>query len=599
MNPIIRYILSISACLTLSVSTPAYANVQKNAKLLYPVLLVEFEDVKFTVENPKAAFSNMLNLPGYGANGATGSAADYFNENFKDICSFEFVVSDVITLPYPVAEYGAHSSTFNDSDVERMVREAVSVLPEGYNILECDTDKDGIIGNISIIYAGYSEAEGGDENTIWAHQKSMEMNPITVGEIKINSYTCTPELKGAQGKVISPPGTFCHEFSHYLGLPDMYDTNGENEGLSTALYGTLSIMDRGHFSNNGNTPPYFTSIEREILGIGEIEELLPDTTYIIPPIQDSKRLYKISTTTEGEYFLLEYRNGKGWDKYIGGKGMVIYHIDKSSNTFGGLTSAQRWEFNNINSFSTHECAKVLPAMGQGYSVDGVFFPGISNIKELLSYRGNTLLEDWNGYAVGIGLKDISIQGDVLSIKTIRDYSFNDTLPQAVDLMIMPYQKDARIEWRGIESKSEVLSNNLRWLVTWEEKGGGKSNSMVKDTSCCYIGNLAPDKEYTVEIRSFGNNEFGKSTIQNFMTCDETSPYPYIFLVKDMLKVGKVMDLRIFNLPPDAIHIQWYIDGKKTEKWSIQLQDSGEMEIMAGIVYKDGTYETIVKRINIK
>ena len=46
----------------------------------YPVLLVEFEDVKFTVANPKESFNAMLNTSGYNIGGATGSAADYLNE---------------------------------------------------------------------------------------------------------------------------------------------------------------------------------------------------------------------------------------------------------------------------------------------------------------------------------------------------------------------------------------------------------------------------------------------------------------------------------------------------------------------------------------
>ncbi len=598
MNLIIRYILPLLAWMALVVPFQGYANVQKNTKRIYPVLLVEFEDVKFTVENPRSAFGNMLNRTGYSTNGATGSAADYLNANFKGICSFEFIVSDVITLPYPVAEFGAHSSTFNDSDVEQMVREACSALPEDFNIDGCDTDGDGIVGNISVIYAGHSESEGGSKDAIWAHQKNIAENPITAGEIHINSYTCTPELKGAQGDTISPPGTFCHEFSHYLGLPDMYDTNGENEGLSPALYGTLSIMDRGHFSNNGNTPPYFTSIEREILGIGEIEELLPDTTYIIPPIQDSRKLYRISTSTEGEYFLVEYRDGTGWDKYIGGKGMVIYHIDKSSNIFAGLASAKRWEYNNVNCFSGHECARVLPAAGQGCSVSGIFFPGSGNVSELLSYKGNTLLKDWNGHAVGIGFRNISIRNGQLSLSTLRDYSFNDSLPYAIDCRITPYQKDTRLEWRSVEPDADTVP--LKWMITWyEEESGNNGSNKISDTCSCIITNLIPGMEYTVEICAFGNKEYGEAVLHNFTTHPETSPYPHIFIPKDMFKVGKELDLRVFNLPPDALHTQWYINGKKLEKESILLQESGEMEIMVGIVYKDGSYETITKNINIR
>lgn len=597
MNCSFRHILFLLAWLVLALHVQAYANVQKNTKRIYPVLLVQFEDVKFTAENPKEVFQNMLNRTGYNTNGASGSVADYLNANFRGICTFEFIVADVITLPYPVAEFGAPGVSFNDSNAEGMVRAACSALEGNLDLAECDPDEDGIIGNISIIYAGYSEAEGGDKNTIWPHQKNLEASPITMEKMKIHSYTCTPELKGAQGDTISPPGTFCHEFAHYLGLPDMYDTNGENEGLSPALYGTLSIMDRGHFSNNGNTPPFFTSIEREILGIGEVEELLPDSTYTIPPLQESKKLYKISTTTEGEYFLVEYRDGRGWDKHIGGKGMVVYHIDKSSNTYAGISSFRRWEYNNINSFAGHECARVLPASGEGCTTAGVFFPGENNVQELISNRGNTLLQDWNGYAVGIGFKNISIEGGKLSFRTILDFSFNDSLPQAVDCRVMPYQNDARIEWRGIEPKQG--RNSIRWIVSWIGEDAADEHYMVTDTCSCLITSLEPGKQYTIEVYSFNNREFGKSAQHSFKTKTVTSPYPYIHITPEMFKIGKETDLRVFNLPPDAVYTNWYINGSKIQNTSIIPQEAGEMEILVGIGYKDGTYEEITKTVNIR
>ena len=84
----------------------------------------------------------------------------------------------------------------------------------------------------------------------------------------------------------------------------MYDTNSEEEGLSTALNGTLSIMDKGNHSGNGNTPPLFTSIEREILGIGEIEEIVPGKEYTLLPANLSGRIYRVG--------ILMYGKKPGW-----------------------------------------------------------------------------------------------------------------------------------------------------------------------------------------------------------------------------------------------------------------------------------------------
>lgn len=578
---------------------PNIQKIQTGAKLVFPVLLVEFEDVKFSVHEPKASFSNMLNKTGYNRNGATGSVAEYLGANFNGHASFAFLVSEVITLPYPISRYGAAGTTSNDTDVRRMVHDAcIAAMDSSFNFSGCTVGEDGIIGNISIIYAGHSEAEGAPSDAIWPHQMNMEGSPVTVGEYRITSYTCTAELRGAEGDTIAPIGPFCHEFAHFLGLPDLYDTNGENEGKSPALYGTLSIMDNGHYLNRGNTPPYFNAIEREILGIADMEELLPDSTYTLKPIHESGKVYRISSTEEGEYFLLEYRKKHKWDSHIGGEGLIVYHIDKSEKQYAGLASRDRWIYNNINSYSSHECARVLAAAGAGCSIDGVFFPGSSNTDELLSFRGNTRLQDWNGYAVGIGLRNITLKNGVLEFKSIRDYSFNDTLPQAVDCRVLPYQKDAKVEWRGIETSGSKVRNTLKWLVSWEDGKSGERRSIATDTSCCHIGELVPGTSYTLEVRALNGREFGEPHTLTFRTHNITSPYPYIFVPKEGVEAGGSLDLRIFNLPEDATYTDWYVNGHKLQQPQIKIEKKGEIEIIAGIGYKDGTYEKITKILSI-
>ena len=240
---------------------------------------------------------------------------------------------------------------------------------------------------------------------------------------------------------------------------------------------------------------------------------------------------------------------------------------------------------------------MLPAAGEGSRTAGIFFPGEYNVTELLSYRGNTLLQDWNGYAVGIGFRNISIKGGKLSFSTILDFSFNDSLPQAVDCRIMPYQNDARIEWRGIEAMKGRSS--VKWMVSWSREDGTDEHHLVTDTCSCIIPSLEPGKEYTVEVRSFNNREFGKPATQSFRTGPVTSPYPYIYITPDMFRTGKETDLRVFNLPPDATYTHWYIKGKKLQSSSITPAEIGQMEITVGIGYNDGTYEKITKTVNVR
>lgn len=561
-------------------------------KVKCPVLLVEFEDVKFTVDDPVAAFNGLLN-------GASGSAADYFNSNFQGICTFSFHIEGVMALPYPVAHFGAHSGTFNDTDVKKLVKEACRMASEGgFDFSAFDSDADGIVENVAIIFAGHSESEGGSPDAIWPHQQNVLDENIACNGVRIASYSCTSELKGAQGDTLSAIGTFCHEFAHSLGLPDLYDTNGELEGLSPALYGTLSIMDKGNFLDEGRTPPFFSAIEREILGIGEVVDLVPDTSYVLSPVSASSRIYRINASNEGEYFLLEFRNRSRWDRHIGGSGLVVYHIDKSPAINGGLPSSDRWKYNNINAFAPHECARVLAAAPAGVETGALFYPGTANVQELVSGEGNSQLKGWDGYAVGIGLEDIRLQGSRVYFNTIRDYSFNDTLPRAVECKAVPYQCDARLEWRGGHPSAIPEGEKLQWLVSWNKAGEEHGHSMLSDSTWCCIHGLEPGVSYRVQIRCIINKEFGEPSELELATEPVTSTYPYIYVKPKGYRRGETMDLRVFNLLEEPRSVQWLINGEKADGECFFIGEEEKLEIELTIEYKDGSRERIYKCIQV-
>ncbi len=563
-------------------------------EVTYPVLLVEFEDVKFTVENPRGSFNNLLNSKGYNLNGATGSASEYFNANFRGYRKFNFAVSDVITIPAPIASYGAQHSARNDTNPAQLIEDACTIAAQqGFDISSYDHDNDGSIENVAIIFAGHSEAEGGDPNSLWPHQMNISGNPVEINGIKINSYSCSAELRGAQGAEIAPIGTFCHEFLHSLGLPDLYDTNGEEEGLANALYGNLSIMDGGNFLNNGNTPPYLCAIEREVLGIVRTNKLNPDSTYTLTPVHTSESIFKASAAKQGEYFLFEYREATGWDRYIGGSGLVVYHVDMSGSVYGGLKSSERWKYNNVNALASHECAKVLPAMGEGCGIEGVFFPGAANIDKLLSYEGNTRLKEWNGHAVGIGIKDIKFGGGKLTFSTIKDYSFNSELPSAIGCKVSPMQKDAWVEW-------ESSGRNALWMVEWKKEDDTDLNTAIADTTGYRIRGLEPGCRYEVAVRCFNSKEYGQSAKVQFATFGITSPYPYIFIERDPRKNKRArrMELRVFNLPEDATSVTWFINGLQLPSDSFFPPEGNDLEIEVEIRYTDASNERIYKKIEL-
>lgn len=569
-------------------------------RTILPVLLVEFEDVRFSVGNPKESFNELFNGRGYSRNGATGSVAEWLDANFKGKTSFVFEISDVITLPKPVAAYGAPGAVANDSDILGMVADACNAaVSAGVDFSRYDNNGDSMADNVSIVFAGYSQAEGGSIDSIWPHQMDIKENGLNFGGTAIASFVCNAELSGNSGATIAPIGHFCHELSHFLGLPDLYDTNGEEEGESPATYGTLSIMDRGNFLNGGKTPPMFNAAEREILGLCEMEDLLPDKSYTLMPASHSDKVYRIKTSNEGEYFLLECRSASGWDAHIGGSGLVVYHIDKSAKVHGGLSGAERWIFNNINSYAGHECLRVLSAVGATDKVGEVFFPGEAGVEELLPSGGKMPLTDWAGHPVGVGIVDISYSGGKVSFKTVKELSFNPELPVAVECVAHPYQKDIRIGWLLPESDIEDLQG-MQWLVKWREKGsGGDFSSIAVDGDLYCITGVKPGCEYEIVICALKDGEFGMGHRLYTKTLPLTSPFPYIYVHKDGYEVGMTMDLRLVNLVEKHVSVTWFVNGMPVEGESMLLDAAGEMEIMAVIVYSDGSQERIYKRIQVR
>lgn len=565
---------------------------------ILPVLLVEFEDVRFSVADPKGSFTTMLNGVDYTAAGATGSVAKWLNRNFKGKRTFVFEVSDVITLPNPVAHYGAQSETANDSNIMKLVKDACEAASAaGTDFSRYDNNSDGMADNVSIIFAGYSQAEGGSPDSIWPHQQDATGYGLSFNGTGIASYICTAELGGSSGSQIARIGHFCHEFSHFLGLPDLYDVNGEVEGAAPGTYGTLSVMDKGNFLNGGNTPPLYNAVERELLGLCTIEDLVPNKTYTIYPFGISDKIYRIKTSNEGEYFLLECRRATGWDTHIGGSGLVVYHIDKSAKVFGGISSADRWGFNNINSFATHECVRVIPALPDAADASGVFFPGKKGVKELLP-SGEIPLVDWAGHPVGIGLVDIGYSNGRVIFKTVEELSFNPALPRADESRAYPYQYDIKVEWH-LPPAEDDTALKLQWLVKWREKGEKEFSSAATDSSTFFIEGVLPGTLYEIEVCALNGNVLGATSRMTARTLPVTSMFPYIYVAQDGYEAGDIMDLRLINMVEKPLSVEWYANGSKIEGGRILLEEKGEKEIMALIKYSDGSDERIYKKIRVR
>ena len=554
------------------------------------VLLVQFADLQFTIEDPAAYFNAMLNEEGYSLNGATGSAADYFNANFRGTCKFSFDLSPVITLSREVAYYGEHTQYMNDANVTGMVVEACKIASEnGVDFSKYDADSDGMVDNVAIIFAGLNEAESGNSVAIWPHKGDVADRNIFCNGVKIASYTCSSEYCG--DALVSWPatiGSFCHEFSHSLGLVDMYDVNGDEEGLSSGLHGNLSIMDQGNYLNNGNTPPYFNAIELEMLGIAPVADLCPNRSYSLQPVISADTLYRVNSVNPGEYFLFECRNSTGWDKYIGGEGLVVYHIDKSENMCGGLSANARWRLNIVNSYADHECAGLL-------SPDAAFFPGNGNVTSLTS-TGEPSFTDWQHSGLGISIAGIEYSGGAVNFTVNEDLVYSQDVPLVKDMEVMTYHTCAYVSW----TSSAVPSGNAAsWSLTLEDENGPVYRGTLPASATRFLfDNLQMGHSYRGKIYMVDGNSMGEVSTFEFVTDRVTSNFPFVKLAGSY-RVGDLLNVFVQNLVEVHTSIEIRLNGARLSGNSYEFEEPGTYELEVIIKYPDNTADIISKIIDVK
>ena len=401
------------------------------------VILVEFTNQAFKAgDGSNAAFTALLNEPGYSENGATGSARDYYYDNSHGIFEPIFDVYGPVQMDTTYAYYGQNDSQGNDRRPEEAVIQGCRKLDAEIDFTRYDNDGDGEVDLVFMYYAGKGEADGGSSNTIWPHQWEISAagKRLELDGMSINSYACTNEVNGWSGTMCGI-GTACHEFGHAMGLPDFYDTDYDDYGQAAGLFG-FSTMDSGSYNNDGRTPPYFNIEERILLGWLDpaevIREFPKSGTYTLPSVQENVA-YKTPTDKDGEYFLYECRGSNGWDASLSAHGLLVYHVDKSDrkvSVYGTSTTARNlwdnWEdWNAINENGSHPCFYVVPAADQdnlmygyyyawgGYQFDDSYypsipFPGSERVTEFVP-------KSWNKVESPIVLRDIAYADDVVSL----------------------------------------------------------------------------------------------------------------------------------------------------------------------------------------
>lgn len=278
------------------------------------VIGVEYPDTKHSENISARNWEEQLFSKGtYNSKNASGanvygSVADYYREVSSGQLKFEGKFFGWVEVSKKKMDYNLGSAT-KDADKAKFFNEMMdkALAKWGKDSLK---DYDGIY----VIFAGdrVSTSRGG---LYWPHRASF------THDRKRWNYFIISELNRGSMTNISVQ---CHEFGHMLGLPDLYarpeNPGSEGVGVWCAMSNQLP---------NGR-PQHFSAWSKEQMGW--IKPVIIDPRkpqkLILGPIEDSAtECFKVLARADGsEYFLLENRQQKGFDKDLPAGGLLIWRV---------------------------------------------------------------------------------------------------------------------------------------------------------------------------------------------------------------------------------------------------------------------------------
>lgn len=286
------------------------------------VVLVSFVDCDFSLEDARGTYDAMFNTPGYTQRDGAGCVADYFRDQSNGLLNLEFDVYG----PYKTNSKVKTGSS-NRNEGHAAFRVATRMLMDEHPEIDFsvyDWNGDGDVEQVVYVYAGYSGNQSTikDEGYIWPTTGTFSTISTKDG-YTISRYTASGELW--VNNTSCGIGLICHEFSHCLGLPDIYPTSKSVTDMS--IVDEWDVMDGGTGTNYGWCPPNYSPLEKMIMGWLTPTVLTADTTItVMKTIAEGGEVYMIRHTDD-EFFLLENRQWNGWDYGLPGHGLVVYHVN--------------------------------------------------------------------------------------------------------------------------------------------------------------------------------------------------------------------------------------------------------------------------------
>ncbi len=309
-----------------------------------PVLLVSTLD---KAAGDSALFHRFLNEPGFSEQGNIGSLRDYFLISSDSLFKPHFDVFP-IQLNKKLTDY-VNGGDFLEG---QFIKEAIDLMVQkpyfsGSKYCLSETTVDGFL----FLFPGKEEDALKIHEDFWGHQYWMEWNgstfnykPYQAGGFSFNTYAFLAQKEDGNESNLNELGILAHEFSHVMGLSDLYAYDSNNNIISGPS--PWDVMTQGMYNSNGRKPPKYSAFERESMGWLTLTELSASDEIYSLMLLDKMEAYSVTNPkNNNEYYVIEYRPSTGFDSGINNTGVLVWYIDYDSNV---------WDNNNPNDDPSHQ-----------------------------------------------------------------------------------------------------------------------------------------------------------------------------------------------------------------------------------------------------
>ncbi len=519
-----------------------------------PILLIDYQDKRMS--NTKAQ------LEEHYKNGDK-SVYQYFYDQSNGQYTPQFDVYGIYTLDSNREEYGGNvyvNGNRYDKGLGRMVEQAITKAGDEIDWSKYDNDGDGEADVCIVVFAGVGEAQASSSvpESIWPCQWYLssaayfgygDIGTMERNGVSIDRFGVFNELNGSNdnGTTLDGIGTFCHEFSHCLGLPDFYDTDyGGHYGM-----GYWSLMCSGCYNGvqiSGDTPVGYSAYEKNFMGWLNYTEAQENNQYTLPVSNSGNDMaVRIKALNNNEYFILENRRKQGWDQCIRGEGVLITHF---------TYMADRWSGNTPNNEDV-QLATIIPADGTLSSYNESTDPYGKNNHEFTATSNPAMMANMSasgelaGTTGGYGtinkpVTDITIKADGTATFWYMKKAYDAFTP------VMQPADAAQVTGTGFTAQwtDETADENVESYTLWVAQDGLAYDPVLLEEANFTATQTASSDGYLTNVAS---------SYQNYLpagwTCGNS-----LYAYDGCILIGDNIRTKSYNLPTGYDKISVVING---------------------------------------